>query len=236
MTMLEEQTRSQVRKKPRRLPPKPAIESHEFVNALTHGIGLALSIAAAIFLIARAYARGDAYRVAGCAIYATTLLAVYAASTLSHLPWRWQRQKWFRSLDQGSIYLLIVGTCMPFALTYLRGGWWFLFFGLMWTLALWGFASKILFSHRVDSVAVWIYVLLGWMPIFTVPALVNAIPAAPLWWMLIGGLFYTCGTPFLVCDHKYPFFHSVWHLFVIAGSTCHYLAILFFVGNLPAGT
>jgi hemolysin III len=124
---------------------------------------------------------------------------------------------------------------MPFALTYLRTGWWCVFFGLMWTVALWGFVSKILFSHRVESVAVWIYVLLGWMPILTVPALVKAIPATPLWWMLIGGLFYTCGTLFLVRDNKYPFFHAIWHLFVIAGSVCHFLAILFFVGNLPTG-
>jgi hemolysin III len=236
MTMLQERVRIKAHKEPPQFSRSPVIEADELVNAVTHGVGLMLSIAGAILLIAGAYVRGDAYRVAGCAIYATTLIAVYAASTLSHSPANPRLRQWLRSLDQATIYLLIVGTCMPFALTYLRSGWWFLFFALMWTVALCGFASKMLFSHRVDSVAVWIYVLLGWMPILTVPALVNAIPATPLWWMLIGGLFYTCGTLFLVRDDRHRYFHAVWHVFVMAGSTCHFLAILIFVGNLPAGT
>ena len=125
---------------------------------------------------------------------------------------------------------------MPFALVYLRTGWWFLFFGVMWTVALCGFVSKILFSHRVDAVAIWIYVLLGWMPIVTVPWLIGVIPAAALWWMLVGGLCYTCGTLFLFYDNRYPLFHGVWHMFVIAGSTCHFLTILFFVGGSQTGT
>ena len=125
---------------------------------------------------------------------------------------------------------------MPFALVYLRTGWWFLFFGVMWTVALCGFISKTLFSHRVESVAIWIYVLLGWMPIVTVPSLMKVVPAAALWWMLIGGLCYTFGTLFLACDEKYPYLHGVWHMFVIAGSTCHYLTILFFVVGSSTGT
>jgi hemolysin III len=125
---------------------------------------------------------------------------------------------------------------MPFALTYLRSSWWFLFFGLMWTVALCGFVSKILFSHRVEAVAIWMYVLLGWMPVVTVPWLVELIPAAALWWMLIGGLCYTGGTLFLVHDKRHPFFHAVWHLFVFAGSTCHFMTILFFVADSSIGT
>ena len=195
-----------------------------------------LSIAGAIVLIARAHSQGDDYRVAGCTIFAMTLMAVYAASTLSHTPLRPRLRHLFRSLDQGSIYLLIAGTCMPFALTYLRTGWWFLFFGLMWTVALCGFVSKILFSHRVEAVAIWCYVLLGWMPVATARSLMEVVPAAALWWMLIGGLCYTCGTLFLVHDNRHPLFHAVWHVFVMAGSTCHFMAIFFFVADLPTGT
>jgi hemolysin III len=110
-------------------------------------------------------------------------------------------------------------------------GWWFLFFGVMWTVALCGFVSKTLFSHRVDTVAIWIYVLLGWMPLPTIPSLIEAVPAVALWWMLVGGLLYTCGTLFLVYDDRHPLFHGVWHMFVIAGSTCHFLTIFFFVGD-----
>jgi hemolysin III len=214
----------------------PVPQKGEFVNAVTHGIGLALSIPGAIVLIARSHSHGDVYRVVGCTVFAMTLIAVYAASTLSHTPSRPRLRHVFRRLDQASIYLLIVGTCMPFALAYLRTGWWFLFFGLMWTAALCGFVSKIMFSHRVEAVAIWSYVLLGWMPIATVPSLLEVIPAAALWWMLIGGICYTCGTLFLVHDDRHPAFHAVWHVFVIGGSTCHFMSILFFVGNSPTGT
>lgn len=171
----------------------------------------------------------------GCTIFALTLIAVYAASTLSHAPLGPRLRHVLRRLDQGSIYLLIAGTCMPFALTYLRSGWWFLFFGLMWAVALCGFVSKTLFSHRVEAVAIWSYILLGWMPIVVLPWLREAIPATALWWMFIGGLCYTGGTLFLVGDKRHPLFHAIWHVFVIAGSTCHFMTILFFVADPAAG-
>lgn len=207
----------------------PIFQAEELANAITHGIGLLLSIAGAIALIARSLSQGDAFRVLGCTVFSMTLIAVYAASTLSHAPLRPRLRHLFRSLDQGAIYLLIVGTCMPFAVAYLRTSGWFLFFGLMWTVALCGFVSKLLFSHRVEAVAIWSYVLLGWMPVATVPSLVEMVPAAALWWMLIGGLCYTCGTLFLVYDNRHPLFHAIWHLFVMAGSTCHFMTIFFFV-------
>jgi hemolysin III len=216
-----------------KLPLVPVSPVEELVNAVTHGIGLVLSIVGAIVLIARSHSRGDANLVVGCMVFSMTLIAVYAASTLSHLPLGPRLRHWFRRLDQGLIYFLIAGTGMPFALVYLRTGWWFLFFGVMWTVALCGFVSKTLFSHRVDVVAIWLYVLLGWMPIVTVPSLIDVVPAAALWWMLVGGLCYTFGTLFLAYDERHPFFHGVWHMFVIAGSTCHYLTILFFVVGSP---
>jgi len=212
-------------------PVAPVLQTNELVNAITHGFGLVLSIVGAIALIARPHSHGDAYLVLGCTVYSLTLVAVYAASTLSHIPFGPRLTDLFRRMDQGSIYLLIVGTCMPLALVYLRTSWWFLFFGFMWTVALSGFVSKIMFSHRVYGVAIWLYVLLGWMPIVTVPSLIEVVPAAVLWWMLVGGLCYTCGTLFLAYDNSHPLFHGVWHMFVIAGSTCHFLTIYFFVGN-----
>ncbi len=175
-------------KEPPRFPLVPVFQGNELVNAVTHGVGLLLSILGAIALIARSYSQGDAYLVVGCTAFSMTLIAVYAASTLSHTPLGPRLRHLFRRLDQGAIYFLIVGTCMPFALVYLRTGWWFLFFGVMWTVALCGVVSKTLFSHRVDAVAIWIYVLLGWMPIATVPSLMEVVPAAALWWMLVGGL------------------------------------------------
>jgi hemolysin III len=212
--------------------PAVKVPGAEIVNAVSHGVGLALSIVGATILIAGAQLQGDAYRLAGCTIFAATLIAVYAASTLSHIPFSPRPRHLFRSLDQGFIYLLIVGTGTPFALTYLRTGWWFLFYGVMWTLALCGFVSKALFSHRVERVATWAYLLLGWVSIATLPSLARAAPVAVWLGVLLGGLFYTCGTLFLARDDKHRYYHAIWHLFVGAGSACHFLTILFFVGNL----
>lgn len=227
MTMLHESVGINAPEEPPELPLVSLFQTAELVNAVTHGIGLVLSIVGAIALIARSHSQGDVYLVVGCTVFSMTLIAVYANSAFSHASFGPRLRHLFRRLDQGSIYLLIVGTCMPFALVYLRSGWWFVFFGVMWTVALCGFVSKTLFSHRVDAVAIWIYVLLGWMPIATVPSLIEVVPAIALWWMLVGGLFYTCGTLFLACDDRYPLFHGVWHIFVIAGSTCHFLTIFF---------
>jgi hemolysin III len=229
MTMLQEPVGIKARQRPKPLPPVPDFQTEELANLVTHGMGLLLSIAGAIALLARSLSQGDSYRVVGCTVFAVTLIAVYAASTLSHIPCRPRLRHWFRRLDQGAIYLLIVGTCMPFALAYLRTSGWFLFFGLMWTVALCGFCSKVLFSHRVEAVAVWSYVLLGWMPIAAVPSLLAVLPAAALWGMFVGGVCYTCGTLFLVQDHRHPLLHAVWHVFVMAGSTCHYATIFFLV-------
>ncbi len=223
---------SVAQEEPQKRPVLPVLQTNELVNAVTHGIGLVLSIVGAIVLIARSHYKGDAYLVVGCTIFSLTLIAVYAASSLSHVPFRPRLTDLFRRLDQGCIYLLIVGTCMPLALVYLRTGWWFLFFGFMWIVALCGFFSKILFSHRLYGVAIWLYVLLGWMPVVTAPSLIGVVPAAALWWMLVGGLCYTCGTLFLAYDHRHSLFHGVWHMFVIAGSTCHFLTNLFLMSSL----
>jgi hemolysin III len=210
----------------------PHFHAAELVNAITHGIGLLLSIAGAIVLISCAISCSDGWRLTGCSIFATSLVAVYAASTLSHSSSRPKLRHLFRILDQGLIYLLIAGTYTPIALAYLRSGWWWLLFGLMWTVALCGFLSKILYSYRV-GVAVWTYVLLGWMPILTTGALIELVPTDALWWMLNGGICYTVGTVFLVGDNQRFHFHAIWHLFVIAGSTCHFFTVLFFVAYAP---
>ena len=204
-------------------------QAEELANAITHGIGLALSVVGAVALLISASSRGDVWLIAGCGVFATTLVALYAASTLSHSVSRPPLRHWFRRLDHGAIYLLIVGTYTPFALAYLRSGWWLSFFGLMWTIALCGLLSKVLFSHRVEAVAIWSYLLLGWMPVVTVRSLVESIPAVVLWWMLIGGLCYTVGTVFLIYDDRRPFFHAIWHAFVIAGSMSHFFAIFLLV-------
>jgi len=207
--------------------------SEEFVNSVTHGIGLILSLAGSSILLSRVLAHPDPWRLVGCGIFATALVSVYTASTLSHAVPRLAWRRAFRILDQGCIYLLIVGTYTPFALEYLRFGWWWLFLSLMWTAALVGLLSKLLFLHRIDAVTIWSYVSLGWLPIIPARVYLDLVPRGALTWILVGGLCYTAGTVFLVLDHRRFHFHAIWHLFVIAGSACHFYAVFLFVACAP---
>lgn len=208
-------------------------DPEEVANTVTHGLGFLLSIVGAVVMTVQVLREGDTWRVFGCLVYAPSLVAVYAMSTLSHVCADRHLRQWYRRLDQGFIYILIVATYTPFSFAFLRTVPWSLFVGLMWCIAIFGFISKVLLSHRIDGVAVWIYVALGWMPIAAAPALSRYVPANGLLWMLIGGLFYTSGTVFLMFDHRGRHLHAVWHLFVIAGSTCHYFVILLFVAPVP---
>lgn len=207
-------------------------ERGERLNTLTHGFGLLLSIVAGVILLRSSLADGDPWRVAGCGVFAAGLIAVYAASTLSHVVSNRQWKHWFRMFDQGLIYVLIAATYTPFSLAYLRQPHWWAFLGIMWTGALCGLIAKVFFVHRINAVTVWSYLLLGWLPI--VPAIVAAgtVPFPALGWLLAGGLCYTLGTVFLVLDLQRYHFHAIWHLWVIGGSTCHFLSVLLFVAHL----
>lgn len=214
-------------------PSKSAIEINlhreELVNTLTHGLGAVLSFVGAAVLLNEAGKTGDMVRVVGCGIYAATLVAVYSASTLSHVFHDSHLRGLFRTLDQAFIYLLIVGTYTPLALVYLHGGWLSFLFGAMWTVALLGFLSKTLLRHRVEAVSITAYTALGWMPAMSVKAAWQSFPAPLFAIMIAGGLCYTFGLIFLTRDDKVPFFHAIWHLFVMAGSVCHFVGILQYV-------
>ncbi len=204
-------------------------EPDEIINSITHALGLVLSLIGGVVMAVCVVSKGDAWRIGACGVYVATLIAVYGCSTLSHsvaTP-HWKRR--FRILDQAFIYLLIVGTYTPFGISYLNSGGWWYFLVLLWTIAVVGFLSKILFAHRIDGVAIWLYVLLGWLHVLAAFPLAHLVPAQALWWMLYGGLCYTIGTLFLINDHRATHFHAIWHLLVIAGSTWHFFAILLFV-------
>jgi hemolysin III len=203
--------------------------AEEIANSITHGIGLILSLPAGIFLISRSLAVNDPVLTVGCMAYAFCMVGVYGASTLSHMVASPRWRTFFRTLDQALIYLLIVGTYTPISLAYLRSWPWTALLGAMWAIALVGFVSKIVTAFRVSTLAVWGYVALGWMPVAAAPAVIVAAPAALLWLVMAGGIAYTAGTIFLHLDYKYHHFHAIWHLFVMAGSACHYYAILTYV-------
>lgn len=210
----------------RELPWGMLSEAEERANRWTHAIGFLLSLWGVLLLAKELWGTQELIRPLACALYAASLLLVYATSTLSHGNFSSQRRNFFRSLDQGCIYFLIVGTYTPLSVIYLPYmGFWILL-GSMWILAIIGFVSKVFFSHRVNSVSVIMYVLLGWLPILTTPWAISLMPSFALWGILVGGICYTLGTLFLANDKRILHFHAVWHLWVIAGSAVHFQTIL----------
>ncbi len=196
-------------------------------NSITHGVGAALAIAGAVYLIAVS-TRGSAWVVVSCSIFAGTLVLVYVCSTLYHSLVRTRARHVFHVLDHGAIYLLIAGTYTPFTLVSLRGpaGW--TLFGIVWTLAIAGVVFKSFAVGRFAVASVVVYLFQGWVVIFAVRPLMHAISPQGLMWLGAGGLAYTLGIVFFALDRT-PYLHAAWHLFVLAGSVAHYVAILFYV-------
>ncbi len=158
-------------------------------------------------------------------LYGLSLIAVYAASTLSHAIQQPRRKHLFRVLDQAVIYCLIAGTYTPFILHFVPAEQKWLTFAIVWTLAIFGFVSKAMLKHRIEAVAVVNYILLGWVPAV---AMIHMVPLGCVLWLLIGGCLYTIGAFFLTMDQRVPFFHTAWHAFVLAASALHFYAVLEF--------
>lgn len=197
----------------------------EMLNTITHGFGLALSLLGTLVIIASAQSIERGLAIA-CGVYALSLITVYAVSTLSHAVQRQQTKHLLQAWDQGVIYLLIAGTYTPFACLHLSSyALWIVLSGI-WGTALLGFYSKVVLRYRVQAFKAHSYVLLGWIPAMTMMHLVSLSCLA---WMVMGGLIYTIGTLFLALDRRFSFFHATWHVFVVAGSACHFYAITMFV-------
>ena len=196
-------------------------------NAITHGIGAAVALAAGIYLIA-ASTRGTTWHVVGCTVFASTLVLVYLCSTLYHSLVRTRARHVFQVLDHSAIYLLIAGTYTPFTLVSLRGpvGW--VLFGVVWALAIAGVVFKFFATGRFAVLSTIVYLFQGWFVVFAARPLVQVISWRGSMWLLAGGLAYTLGVVFFALDRR-RFFHALWHIFVLAGSAAHYCAILFFV-------
>ena len=200
--------------------------SQETVNAVSHGVGLLLSSVGTLFLMGICVRQNNNWLIIGCGIYSATLIMVYGASTLSHAIQHPRLKRLFRILDQCAIYLHIPGAFTPFVLVHLSVGSWWMLLMVMWGLAIWGFCSKLLRAHRIDSVSMSTYVILGWMPLIAAKPALELVPVPVLCLTAAGGLFYMAGLIFFLLDEKYRYFHAIWHLLVIAGSACHYAVIL----------
>lgn len=201
----------------------------EVVNTLTHGVGIPLSLAGGALLLSRAAASGDTARILACTVYAATLAGVFIASTLSHCFVCPTARRRFRALDQGLIYLLIVGTYTPFAAVYLTGPIWRAHLATTWLFAIIGCISKIGFAHRVDAHRIWSYLALG--ALLAIPAVVTLgqAPLAVHGWAFLGGAAFLLGVVFFLLDLQRYHFHAIWHVLVIAGCACHYVGIYYYV-------
>ena len=196
-------------------------------NAITHGIGAVLAIVGAIVLIA-ASTRGTASLVASCTIFSITLVLVYVCSTLYHSLVRTRARHVFHILDHSAIYLLIAGTYTPFTLITLRGSLGWTIFGIEWGLAVAGVVFKSFAVGRFEVASALVYLAQGWFVVVAVVPLVHALGWHGIFWLGAGGLAYTLGIVFFALD-RLRYFHALWHLFVLAGSVAHYLAIFFYV-------
>jgi len=196
----------------------------EQLNALSHAIGAVASGVAAVPLL-RSVQHHGRHVVISVVVYCLALVGVYLVSTMSHaarrISWRRRMRKW----DQGLIYLLIVGTYTPLALIFLHG-YWQAVTSVMWIVALAGFWSKVGLEHRVDRIAVALYLLVGWMPVFTLPQFIAVAPAPIVALMVAGGLVYSTGVALLLLDRHWPYLHTAWHVLVLVASSLHYWAIM----------
>ena len=197
----------------------------EFANALTHGLGATAALAGGAVLITLAALYGDGWQLASAIVFGTSLLLLYLASTLYHAVQHPVVKGRLKVFDHCAIYLLIAGTYTPFTLIGLRGPWGWSLFAAIWSLALAGVVFKLFYTGRFKLLSTVIYIAMGWLVIVAIKPLLGALDGWTLGWMFAGGAFYTLGTVFY---HRpsLPYSHAIWHLFVLGGSVCHYVAVM----------
>lgn len=213
---------------PLALPEREQSPGEEIANSISHGLGLLAALAASPFLIMRAAETGDAAFIVGASIFATTMVLLYLASTLYHALPAGKAKRVFRVIEHSAIFLLIAGTYTPFTLGVLRGALGLALLGLVWGLAVVGVTLKAIerMSHPIVSTG--LYLLMGWLILIAVHPLTARVPASGLLWLVSGGVAYTAGVAFFAADSRLRYAHFIWHLFVMAGTACHYFAVLWY--------
>ena len=207
----------------------------ELANRLTHGLAALASVPALVVLLAAAARTGDPYRVVASAVFAGSLSVFYTISALYHTLRRERVRYLFRILDHAGIYLVIAASYTPFTLVSMRAGNGWLLFGVVWGLAIGGMVFKSLMTHRLRFLAPVFYIALGWLIVVDIDGLLSSVPPGGVAYLVAGGLAYTVGVLFYAID-RIPYHHAIWHLFVIAGSVCHYLAVLCYVVPMPTAS
>jgi hemolysin III len=206
---------------------RPQGLGEEIANSVSHGLGLLAALAAFPVLVMVAHSRGDVAAIIGASVFATTMVLLYLTSTLFHALPVCRAKRVFQILDHSSIYFLIAGTYTPFTLGVLRGTLGWTLFGLVWGIALVGTVLKTLGGVRYTAISTWAYLAMGWLILIVADTAWVLVPKWGLFWLFAGGIAYTAGAVFFMAE-RIRYFHFVWHLFVIAGTACHFVAVLWY--------
>jgi hemolysin III len=199
----------------------------EIANSVSHGVGLLAAVVATPLLVVSAVRHGGTARIAGAGVFAAAMVLLYLTSTLYHALPRNRAKRVFQILDHAAIFLMIAGTYTPFTLVVLRGGWGWTLFGLVWGLALAGIVLTATGGIRYPKLTTSLYLAMGWLIVVAIRPLWLRMPSEGLLWLMGGGIAYTVGVVFYAAK-RVPYFHFVWHLFVITGTACHFIAVLRF--------
>ncbi len=210
----------------RRMSARDQTLGEEIANAISHGLGFLLAVASLPILTYAAAQQGQVRNVVAASVFSATMIVLYLVSTLYHALPEGRAKVFLNRLDHAAIYLFIAGSYTPFALGVLHGGWGWLLFGLVWSSAIIGVTAKLLNRLRHPLWSTGLYVAMGWMVILALGPLLARMATAGLAWLLAGGLAYTLGAVVFLLDHRVRYAHFVWHLFVLAGSACHFVAVL----------
>jgi hemolysin III len=206
---------------------RPQSLGEEIANSVSHGIGLLAALIAVPVLISAALERADPAGIVGAAVFSITMVLLYLASTVFHALPPNRAKRIFQILDHSAIYLLIAGTYTPFTLGVLHGAWGWTLFGLVWVMAIAGTVFKILGGVRYTTFSTWVYLAMGWLVLIAIEPVWTLVPKWGLVWLFAGGIAYTAGAVFFMAE-RIPYFHFVWHLFVVMGTACHFAAVLWY--------
>ena len=207
-------------------PRRPQSQGEEIANSISHGLALVAALAGTPYLILQAERHGDAHFVVGATIFAATMILLYLSSTLYHALSAGKAKRVFRVIEHSAIFLLIAGTYTPFTLGVLRGAWGWTLLGIVWSLAAVGVVLKVFNKGAHPILSTTNYLMMGWLVVIAVDPMIARIPTAGLLWLIAGGVSYTAGVAFFALDSRLKYGHLIWHLFVMTGTACHYVAVL----------
>ena len=209
-------------------PKREQSQGEEIANSISHGIGLIAALVGTLFLVMRAAQHGDAGFIVGTSLFCASMILLYLASTLYHALPTGKVKRCFRVIEHSAIFILIAGTYTPLTLGVLRGAFGWTIFGIVWGLAIAGVALKAIYKTAHPILSTCLYLLMGWLLVIAVKPLFANMPTAGLSWLIAGGLSYTAGIAFFATDSRLKYGHLIWHLFVMAGTTCHYFLVLWY--------